>query len=105
MPKELFRTRIPRWGAYALAVVVPVGALALRMSIATSFWQRPLLILFMIPIIFCSLTGGLGPGLLATAISALGINLLAVPPVGSLQIDSSPDLLHNGWRLWAAACW
>jgi len=94
MPKDLFRTRIPRWVVYLLAVLVPLATLALRMSIATEFLQRPLLILFMVPIIFCSLSGGMGPGLLATAISALGVNLMAIPPVGSLDIASTSDLLQ-----------
>ncbi|MDR3641447.1 MAG: PAS domain S-box protein [Humidesulfovibrio sp.] len=92
MPKELFRTRIPRWVVYALAVAVPVATLGLRMSVAEDFGNRPLLIFFMLPIIFCSLTGGLWPGLLATAISALGIDYLAVPPVDSLGISAGYDL-------------
>jgi PAS domain S-box-containing protein len=94
MPEVFFRTRIPRWAVYALAVIVPVAALALRMDISVSFGQRPLLILFMLPVIFCSLTGGLWPGLLATAISAIGIDYLAVPPVGSLEIESGHDLVQ-----------
>jgi len=48
----------------------------------------------MAPIILCSLTGGLWPGLLATAVSAIGISYLAIPPVGSMDIAATHDLLQ-----------
>ena len=48
----------------------------------------------MLPIILCSLTGGLGPGLVATAVSAIGINYMALPPVGSLRIATAHDLVQ-----------
>ncbi|HWR03240.1 MAG TPA: PAS domain S-box protein [Humidesulfovibrio sp.] len=91
---ELLRTRLPRWTAYSLAVAAPLATLALRLAIAQRFENRPMLILFMAPIILCSLTGGLWPGLLATAISAIGICYLAIPPVGSLSIAATHDLLQ-----------
>jgi two-component system, chemotaxis family, CheB/CheR fusion protein len=91
MPKEIFCTRIPRWAVYAVAVAVPLATLALRMNLAASFGDRQLLIFFMIPIIFCALTGGLWPGLLATVISALGVDYLVIPPVGNFGIAAGHD--------------
>jgi len=91
MTFEFRNSSFPRWAHYLLAVAISCGALAVRMGLAESYGNRPLLILFMVPIIFCSLTGGLGPGLLSTAITALGIDYLAVPPVGSLRIATMHD--------------
>ena len=80
--------------SYTLSVLAPLLMLALRMSIAESYGNRPLLILFMLPIILCSLIGGLWPGIVATAISALSINYFAIPPVRSLHIAAGHDLLQ-----------
>ncbi len=84
--------RIPRWAAYLFAVALSVGMLYLRHGIAVSFGERPMLILFIPPIILSSVLGGLGPGLVATAISASGINYMAIPPVGSFRIKAEHDL-------------
>jgi len=84
----------PRWAHYTVAVVASLGMLAIRMGLAEGFSHRPLLILFMIPIVFSSLTGGLGPGLVATAVSALGIDYMAIPPVGSLGIAAMHDFVQ-----------
>ena len=80
--------------SYTLSVLAPLLVLALRMSIAESFNNRPLLILFMLPIILCSLIGGLWPGVIATAISALSVNYFALPPVRTLHITFGHDLLQ-----------
>ncbi|MGE4264269.1 MAG: PAS domain S-box protein [Desulfovibrio sp.] len=85
---------LPRWAVYALAMAAPLATVALRHYYTVDFGHRPLLILFMIPIIISSLTGGLWPGLLATAISALGVNYTAIPPKGSLGIEASHDLIQ-----------
>jgi len=92
--RGLLHNRIPRLAVYFLALAAPLATLALRQSIATDYEHRPLLILFMVPIIFCSLTGGLWPGLLSTAICALVIDFVAIPPVGSLNIGASHDLVQ-----------
>lgn len=41
--------------------------------------------------VFAALSGGLGPGLLATALSALCAEIFFFPPVGSLQLDDPVD--------------
>jgi len=90
----LYLDRVPRWAVYVLSVAAPLATLALRMGIAHDFGDRPMLILFMAPIILCSLTGGLWPGLLATAVSTLGVNYMAIPPLGSLSIETRHDLVQ-----------
>lgn len=87
-----FFRRWPRRSAYVFAVSATLLTLALRMAMAVPFGNRPLLILFMLPIILSALIGGLGPGVLSTAVAALGINLLAIPPVGNLEISAGHDL-------------
>lgn len=86
--------RQPRWLVYALALALTAATLLLRGLIATPVANRPLLILFMFPIIISALLGGLGPGLVSTAMAALGISYLAIPPAGSFRIAASQDLLH-----------
>jgi len=86
--------RLPRWVAYAFAVMVTVAILWVRMNIAVSFGDRPLLILFMLPIILSSALGGLGPGLVATGIAALGVDYFAIPPIYSLRIGEPHDLFQ-----------
>lgn len=87
------------WLRYLVALVLAVLMLVIRQSLVVSFGQRPLLILFMFPIIISALLGGLGPGLLSTVVAALGIDYLAIPPVGSLRIAAEHDLIQWGFLL------
>ncbi|MFC5301050.1 PAS domain S-box protein [Azospira restricta] len=83
-----------RWriGAYVLALVLPVLTLLLRQQLPIAFGDRPLLLLFTLPIIGAALLGGLGPGLLATALSALLTVFFLIPPVGQFAIAAGHDL-------------
>jgi PAS domain S-box-containing protein len=74
-----------------LALVVTGGVVALRIGLASWFGDRPVLILFVLPIFLGSYIGGLGPGLVATAVAALGTSYLLIPPLGSLATASSVD--------------
>lgn len=85
---------LPRWIAYVFAAMGTVAMLFVRMSITVSFGERPLLILFMLPIIFSSVLGGFGPGLLATAIAALGVDYYGIPPLNSFWIKEPYDLFQ-----------
>ena len=51
--------RIPLWSAYLFAILIGITALLLRAVISVSFEERPLLILFTLPIILSALLGGL----------------------------------------------
>ena len=57
---------------YVFAVLISLAMLLVRSLIAIPYSERPMLILFMFPIILSAVVGGLGPGLVATAVSALG---------------------------------
>ncbi|KAB2889213.1 MAG: DUF4118 domain-containing protein [Desulfobulbaceae bacterium] len=93
--------RIPAWAAYLFAVAVTVAMLYVREAIAVSFDDRPMLVLFMPPIILSSVLGGFGPGLTATAIAAIGIDYWGIPPVASLRIEKEHDLFQ--WCLLIAS--
>ena len=82
------------WMAYALTAAVTLAVLYLRMHLADKFSQRPLLILFMLPIILGSALGGLGPGLFATLIASLGIDYYGIPPLHSLEIKDPDDFFQ-----------
>ncbi len=86
--------RQPWWMGYVFAATVTIAMLYLRMQLAVSFGRRPLLILFVPPIILSSVLGGLGPGLFATAIASLGIDYWGIPPIDSLQIRQSHDVFQ-----------
>ncbi len=51
----------------------------------------PTYITFYPAVMIVALLGGLGPGLLATAASALGADYFILPPTGSLAVASLPD--------------
>jgi nucleoside-diphosphate kinase len=74
---------------YILAVIAP--GLALLLSLA--FWPagtgNPLAIpVFLASVVVCALVGGLGPGLLTTALSFLAIDYFFEEPMYSLMITS-----------------
>ncbi|MHB8707404.1 MAG: sensor histidine kinase, partial [Desulfuromonadales bacterium] len=60
----------PRWLPYAYAMALVAVMLLVRINLPVVFGDRPLLILFMLPIIVSALLGGFGPGLVATIMAA-----------------------------------
>jgi len=91
--------RLPGWATHAFAVAATLAMLFVRDSVAVEFGERPLLILFMFPIVLSALLGGLWPGLVATTVAALGLAYLAIPPVRSLRIGAAVDVLQWGFLI------
>lgn len=91
--------RRPHRMVWLFALCISLLMLAVRQGIAHSGADRPMLVLFMFPVILSALLGGMGPGLLSTVVVALGANWLALKPYGSLRIESSQDLIQ-----WAFLC-
>ncbi|MBI2307638.1 MAG: PAS domain S-box protein [Rhodocyclales bacterium] len=89
-----------RLGAYALAIVLPLLALSIRYKLPVAFGDRPLLVLFMLPIIGVALLAGLGPGLVATLVTAVLTAFFLVPPVGSFALAAGHDIAQ--WLLLVA---
>jgi PAS domain S-box-containing protein len=81
----------PGWVPYAAAVVLTAATLALRLAIAPWVAERPLLIIFFLPMVISAWWGGFGPGLLATALAGLCTDYFLFPPTGSLWFDRSLD--------------
>ena len=79
---------------YVFAVLVSLAMLVVRSQIAVSASDRPMLILFMLPVILSAVVGGLGPGLVATAVSALGLCFTALPPAGHFSITHAHDIFQ-----------
>jgi len=79
---------------YVFAVLVSLAMLLVRSQIAVSASDRPMLILFMFPVILSGVVGGLGPGLVATLVSALGLTYQVLPPVRSFSITHSYDIFQ-----------
>lgn len=79
---------------YAFAVLVSLAMLLLHSLIVATAGDRPMLILFMFPVILSAVVGGFGPGLVATVVSGLGLAYYFLPPVESLYIGHPHDLFQ-----------
>jgi PAS domain S-box-containing protein len=85
--------RRPAWMAYAFAIIVTAAALWVRLIMDIDLGDKQLLSLFLIPIILSAYVGGLGPGLVSTAIAAVGLGYLFIPPKFSFSIGSGTDFV------------
>ncbi|MDI6748387.1 MAG: PAS domain S-box protein [Rhodocyclaceae bacterium] len=83
----------PRGAAYLFAVAITLAMLLVRLGLAPSFGDRPLLILFVLPIVLSSLVGGLGPGLVSTLVAAVAAAWF-LPPADGFDIASVHDVFQ-----------
>jgi PAS domain S-box-containing protein len=81
---------------YLAAVVFVVAAVVVRLLFFQALGSRVAWITFYPAVVLAALYGGLGPGLLATACSAVLGDFLWIEPVGSLAIRDFGDLLSLG---------
>jgi len=95
-------TLISRLVIYTLAVVATLAALYTRVAMTPWFGDRPVLILFLIPVILSAYTGGLGPGLVATAIAAVGTAFFIMPPVHTFAFERPVDRAQ--WLIFILVC-
>ncbi len=88
------RTTRPRLlFAYALAIALTVFTLFVRFVVLDyKVSDPPGLIFFLIPIILSAYLGGVGPGLVATGLTALLTRYFLLPPLHNFAIQST---LHN----------
>jgi PAS domain S-box-containing protein len=86
--------RLQTWLAYGVAVFLTLGVLLLRLSLGPPAETLPLLIVFVIPIIASAYLGGLGPGLVSTALAALCTDYFLLPPYHSLWIERPVNFLQ-----------
>src|SRR5215470_12996045 len=71
---------LTRTARYGVAIAGVVSAAALRMALDPILGDQAPLLLFVIPVILAAWYGGLGPGLLATALSLLLGDFLFLQP-------------------------
>ncbi|HEX2973699.1 MAG TPA: PAS domain S-box protein, partial [Tepidisphaeraceae bacterium] len=82
------------WLPYAAAVVATALAAALRGWLTTLVGPSLSPFLTYYPVVMLvALLGGAGPGLLATALTALAVAYLSLPPTGSVAVHSPADQL------------
>ncbi|MHC1742886.1 MAG: PAS domain S-box protein [Syntrophobacteraceae bacterium] len=89
------------WQKYALAAVVTIATFFLRQCLGP--WigsDRPVLILFEIPVVISAYAGGMGPALLSTILIGVGIPYFVLPPVHSFAVARPVDLMQ--WALMIA---
>jgi PAS domain S-box-containing protein len=73
----------PRWRFYAIAVALTVATLLIRIGLKPWDGGQLLLMAFLFPIAISAYIGGLGPGLVATGLSAILAHFFLFPPIGS----------------------
>lgn len=72
--------------AYGFAVAVTAATLWARLAMGFNAGDPAMLILLAIPIMLSAYVGGRGPGLVATAVAALGAAYYLLPPVHSFLV-------------------
>ena len=80
-----------RWARYASAVIVVALALALRLGLSGFLGPGLTYITFYPAVMLAAILGRLGPGLLATSLSALLAACWLIPPLGRLSIQNTAD--------------
>ncbi|MGE5386035.1 MAG: EAL domain-containing protein [Betaproteobacteria bacterium] len=86
----------PPLAVYFFAVVSSLAMLWMRSKIGTYAGGQPLLILLMLPIGLSALLGGIGPGLVATVLSATGLAYLNTQPGEGFNLSDPLRLLQWG---------
>lgn len=81
---------------YGLALMVVVLAVLSRWLLEGAFGPLPLFITFYPAVLLAASVGGLGPGLVATALSALATSYWFVPPYGSFFVEKPNDQVAFG---------
>ncbi len=81
----------PTWLPYLLGSALVLGMMLIRWLIDDGAEGRAMLVLFTLPISLAALLGGMGPGLLATALAAVLSGVFVIAPVGVLAIDHPYD--------------
>ncbi len=79
---------------YTVAVAATAATLLLRISLSKVFEGDLILVLFVFPIILSSYLGGLGPGLVATFLSAALADYFLVAPIHSFRVSKKQDIAN-----------
>lgn len=88
--------RAPRLHAYVAAVLLVAAAVAFRSIFRASFGGTAPYLQFFAAIMVAGWYGGLGPGILATVLSASAAFYFFLPAAERLAVNTVPDLLSLG---------
>lgn len=88
----LIRTATPIKYLFAVSIVLLIFFIRTNLGLETD--HRPLMILFMLPILLSALFGGFGPGIVATVLAAFLVRYIILEPEGRIVPPDSFDLLQ-----------
>src|ERR1043165_1996015 len=91
-PTPAARPGSPRWRPYAVALALTVAILLARIAINPWVGTRPLLLMFLIPIIVSAYLGGMGPGLFATFLAGVVVDYFVLVPKNAFGFEQPLDL-------------
>lgn len=107
---QIARTSLPgRWMSsswpsrllfYLFSLIISSSLLIVSFFLDDGLTGRPMLVLFLLPVILSALVGGWGPGLVATLICTIGSYVLMILPSHQLGLMSGADLLE--WAFFLA---
>jgi PAS domain S-box-containing protein len=84
-------SRLKTWRADVFAIVATAATLGIRLALAKHLADRPILIVFTVPIILSAYVGGRRAGLLATMLSYFGASYYLLPPFHDLRVAIEVD--------------
>ncbi len=96
LPDDAPPPAAPALARYGFAVGAVATALAFDLALGTVLKLEHLFFFFSAAILFSAFRGGLGPGLLATALTGLAGNFFFLPPVHTLQIWDAQHAVRLG---------
>jgi PAS domain S-box-containing protein len=79
---------------YWLAAILSLVTLLSRLTLGYSSADPPMLVLFVFPIVVAAYVGGIGPGLVCTALSGLLAAYYLLPPLQSFSITNPGDVYN-----------
>jgi PAS domain S-box-containing protein len=81
---------------YGISIVAVAVAVLIRVMLVSRFGELPTYITFYPFVLVVALLGGMWPGILATALSALAADYWAIPPIHNFAIARSSDAIGLG---------
>ena len=81
-----FLRRLP---AYGVAILTTAIMAWVRWKLSPVLGNTAVFIPFVIPVIFAGAVGGMGPGLMATALGAVTVTYFFLPPLGTFELIQS----------------
>lgn len=80
---------------YVLALALAASGFLLRFGLEVLSDDRPLMVVYMIPVIASAYLGGLGPGLTTLFLIVIGVATIPLNTSEALRFNSVTDLLHG----------